>query len=409
MPTASSAPAAPIQKSWYRCLHVRGPILKSPLFTCLSWLVVMAQTPQDTQKAVAALEQQVQAYLQQQKPQLAIPVLRELVLIEPRNVNAQANLGVLLFFQGGYSEAMPHMRAALQLQPDLWRVEALLGIAEKRSGDPKLAQDDLERAFTHVDDKKIQIQAGLELMELDSAAAQLSKALAVAAKLEELTPEDPQILFAASELSRQMMNQSLLSMAIVGPDSAEMHMMMAGELGRQGDIANAVTQFREALRLNPNLPGAHFELAEQLRRSSDPALNAQAEGEYRAALKVNPYDELAWRQFGGLVEANGDFKTAEEYYRRALTLQPTDSEAQTGLAIALISMNRTSEAISLLESAVKEDPTNTVAHFRLSMLYRRAGRAAEAQHELDEFQHYNELKDKLGKVFKQLATPKGPK
>ena len=47
-------------------------------------------------------------------------------------------------------------------------------------------KDDLERAFPSLDDKKIQIEAGLELVELDSAAAQLDKALSVIVKLEEL-------------------------------------------------------------------------------------------------------------------------------------------------------------------------------------------------------------------------------
>ena len=77
------------------------------------------------------------------------------------------------------------------------------------------------------------------------------------------------------------------------------------------------------------------------------------------------------------------------------------------MAIALISTNRTSEAIPLLESAAQDDPTNMVAHYRLSILYRRAGRAQEAQRELELFQHYKEVKDKLDKVFKQLAGPGG--
>ena len=81
------------------------------------------------------------------------------------------------------------------------------------------------------------------------------------------------------------------------------------------------------------VPGAHFELAEQLRTSSDPALNAQAEDEYKAAIKVNQYDALSWRQLGGIMTAKGDFKTAEEDYQKALALQPKDSEAKTGLAI----------------------------------------------------------------------------
>ena len=378
------------------------------LVVSLPWLALMAQNTQDVQQKVGTLEQQAQKYLQEQKPQLAIPVLREVVSLDPKNVNARGNLGVLLFFQGNYAESIPHMRAALQLQPDLWRIVALLGIAEKRTGDLKAAQNDLERAFSNLNEEKIQIDTGLELIEIDSASGQLDKALSVAAKLEELAPQNPQILFVTHQLSRQLMYQSLLSMMMVAPDSAEMHMLMAGEFGRQGDSTKAIAQYREAIRLNPLLPGAHFELAEQLRTSPNPALNAQAEDEFKAAIKVNPYDEMSWRQLGGIMAAKNDFKAAEENYRKALVLQPKDSEAKTGLAIVLISVNQTNEAISLLESALKDDPTNTAAHYRLSGLYRRVGRMADAQREMDAFHHYQEVKDKLGKVFKQLAGQTGP-
>ncbi len=333
------------------------------VITCLSWGALIAQTAEGLQQKIAALERQAQQHLQDQNPQLAIPVLREIVSLDSQNVNAQANLGVLLFFQGSYGEAIPNLRAALQLHAELWKIQALLGMAQKRTGNPKAAQENLERAFPNLDDKKIQIEAGLELIELDSASAQLDKALSVAAKLEELAPQNPQILLAAYQISRQMMDQTLLNMIITAPDSAEMHMIMAGELGRQGDHVGAIAQYREAIRLKPMLPGAHFELAEKLRTSPDSAMNAQAEDEYKAAIKVNPYDHLAWRQLGGVLAAKGDFQTAEEDYKKALAFQPKDSDAETGLAIVLISLNRTNEAIALLERAVKDDPTNLAAHY----------------------------------------------
>lgn len=396
-------------------MHVNSTVSRAPFAAlfALSWLVLIAQNPRNLQPTTGALEQRAQQYLQDQKPRLAIPVLREIVSLDPGNLNARGNLGVLLFFQGDYAGAIPHMRAALQLKPDLWRIAALLGIAEKRTGDAKQAQNDLERAFPNLDDKKIQAQAGLELIEIYSASAQLAKALFVVSRLEELVPENPQIPFISYQISRQMMDQSLLNMMVLAPDSAEMRMMMANALGRQGNQADAIAQYREAIRLNPSLPGAHFELAEQLRAASDPSLNAQAEAEYKAAIRVNEYDEKSWRQLGSTMAAKGDFKTAEENYRKALALVPNDADAKTGLANVLVSLNRADEAVLLLESAVKDDPTSIEAHYRLSMLYRRAGRTADAQRETDAFERYKAVKDKLDRIHKQLAgavreAPAGP-
>lgn len=367
-------------------------------------LAAAAQVGPGQEQTIEALDQQVQTYLHEQKPDLAIPVLRQILSLDSKNLNANANLGVLLFFQNSYSEALPPMRTALQLKPDLWRIQALVGIAEKRTGDPIAAEKDLQQSFSKLEERKIQKQAGLELVELDSSFGQLAQAASVTEKLEELLPQDPQVLFTAWRISSQMMDQSLLNMLLVAPESAEMHMIIGGQLGREGNHTGAVAQYRQAVRLNPHLPGVHFELAQQLSASPDPAMNAQAEGEYKAAVQENQYDVEAWSRLGDSVAARGDFKTAEEDYRRALAVRPKDSDAQTGLAIALISMNRIDQAIPLLESAVKNDPTNIAAHYRLSVLYRRVGRTADAEHEMSEFKHYNDLKVTMGHVFQQVRV-----
>src|SRR5690348_11504356 len=125
------------------------------LTLCLNGPALRAQTPPGAHQSVEALEQRAQEYIQQQKPQLAIPVLRELVSVDPKNSSAQGNLGVLLFFDGKYAEAIPYMRSAVGSEPGLAKIEALLGIAEKRTGDAKAAQNHLEHAFESLDDKKI--------------------------------------------------------------------------------------------------------------------------------------------------------------------------------------------------------------------------------------------------------------
>jgi len=373
-----------------------------------SSLLSPAQTSPETSQKVAALEQQIQNFLREQKPQSAIPLLRQIVALDPKNLNAHANLGVLLYFQGSFADAIPEMRSALESQPDLWRIKALLGLAEKRTGDPAAAQADLEQAFPNLNEEKIKKQAGLELIEIDTAFGQFANALSITEKLQELLPQDPQILVAAYEISSQMTKQSLLDLALVAPDSAELQMIMGGELGRQGEHEKSVARYREAIRLNPNLPGVHFELGEQLRSSPDPKLNALAADEYKAAVKINPYDEKSWSRLGESVAAKGDFKAAQEDYRKALALQPKDSDAETNLAITLISLNQLTEVIPLLESAVKDDPANIVAHYRLSVQYRRAGRIADARREMDQYNHYKGLKDKLSQVFQQERAQSSP-
>jgi tetratricopeptide (TPR) repeat protein len=371
-------------------------------------LALLAQSSPDVSQKVDALARQAQTYLQEQKPLAAIPLLRDILSLDPKNLNAHANLGVLLFFDGSFADAIPELRAALEIQPDLWRIRGLLGIAEKRTGDLTAAQSDLEQAFPNLSDKKFQKQAGLELIELDSSSGQFAKAMAVTATLEEEMPEDTQIIFAAYEISSQLLEQSMLNMVLAAPDSAELRMIIGGELARQGEHEKAVVKYREAIKLNPHLPGVHFELAEQLRSSPDPKLNAQAEDEYKAAVQENQFDEKAWYRLGEAAAARSDFKTAQEDYNKALALQPRDSDAQTDLAIALISQGQTKEAISLLESAIQDDPTNIVAHYRLSVQYRRAGRTADAQHQMDEYNHYKGLKDKLGQVYQQVHAQNTP-
>lgn len=377
----------------------------------LRFPILFAQEAPGSKDKLQSLEQEVQKYLHEQKPELAIPLLRQIISLDPSNVSAHGDLGVLLFFQNNYPEAITELRAALNLVPKLWRMEALLGIAEKRTGDLISAKSDLEQSFPNLDDAKIQKQAGLELIEIISASGELDEATTVIAKLEKLMPEDPQVLFAAYQISLQMTDRTLLSMAIAAPNSAELHMMIADQFVLQGDGENAIAQYREAIRLNPRLPGVHFELAVQFKDSSNPALKAQAEHEFRSALNQNQFDEKAWRGLGEVMADKGDTQAAKEDFTKALSLYPKDSDAETDLAKLFISSDDNKSAMPLLESAVKDDPTNAVAHYQLSALYRQAGRMADSQHEMDEFAHYKSLRDELAKVFRQFRQqndPSGP-
>jgi cytochrome c-type biogenesis protein CcmH/NrfG len=186
-----------------------------------------------------------------------------------------------------------------------------------------------------------------------------------------------------------------------------MHQLMGHEMARQGNMAGAIAHYREALKLDPQLPGLHFELAEMLGASSDGSGAAEAESEYKAALAANPFDATSECRLGEIAAKRANSTDALAHYARASEIQPDSAEANLGMARTLVSLRQPEKARPFLERAVRLDPSNASAHFRLAALYRSTGRAEEARRELAEFQKYKEMKERLKEIYGQMRLTSG--
>lgn len=62
-------------------------------------MAAAAQTGSGREQTIGALEQQVQKDLHEQKPELAVPVLRQIISLDPKNLNAMRILVYCCFFR----------------------------------------------------------------------------------------------------------------------------------------------------------------------------------------------------------------------------------------------------------------------------------------------------------------------
>lgn len=383
--------------------HVGQPVYFG--LSCL-WVLVLGMTgfAQTSSMSTEEHKRRANEFLSARQPEKAMVELSAVVAAEPANIDAQANLGVLLHFAGRHGAAIEHLREALRLSPDLPKLQGLLGLSEYQLQQIEPAQQDLSAALDTISEPQFRKQVGLALVEIDAARLDFIKAADVVSTLLQQAPSDPELLYASYRIHTDMAGDALLSLSLAAPQSGEMQQAIAHELMRNRDVAGAIASFRKAIVANPNLPGIHFELGEALRESDSQENRAAAEHEYALALERNPREVQAAVRLGDFHSDRGELDLAATLYQRALGEQPNNADALLGMSRVLSERNENEKALPLLEQVLQADPTNMLAHFRLSALYRKLHRPEDARRELADYQKYKAIKDKLREVYVAMRT-----
>jgi len=119
---------------------------------------------------------------------------------------------------------------------------------------------------------------------------------------------------------------------------------------------------------------------------------AQAEMEANQANTLMPQDPTTMAVMGNIKIANSEFVAAENLYREALKIEAENIFATQGLAILLVRTNRSSEAIDLIETTLRTNPStwkkNPASHAsllrQLSVLYTEDNRTDHAMSALEQ-------------------------
>jgi tetratricopeptide (TPR) repeat protein len=376
------------------------------LFVATPALVAQSASPSVPTGEVAADLQRAQEALKANDQATAKSAFQAAVKLDPANVEAHANLGVLAFFHGDCIAAEQEFRSALLSAPSLTKAQALLAVCEKKLGQPS-AQADMESSFAKLDDdNKLRTQVGIELADIYYQQGEMERTASVLHTLLNLNPDNVDILFFAQRVYSELADDTLNKLAVLAPNSARMEELIAERLINAGNLKAATEHYRKALEINPSLPGMHLELAEALMESSpnDAATQKEALKELDDAIKVDGDSPKIECELGRIAVLQSDTAHALTHYQRAYQLDQHSATAQMGLAQLLEMEDKPQEAATYLRMAVASDPFNAEAHYKLAQLDRKLHLDDEQKKEIKLYLEIRASRDKVKELYREMSS-----
>jgi tetratricopeptide (TPR) repeat protein len=310
----------------------------------------------------------------------AIPLLEELVKLNPRSPEILANLGLAYYSTSRYEKAAESYRQALKLDPRLPHAGAFLGMAEAEAGHYQEALPYLEKAFATEKDKDLKRMVGINLEQLHVGLHQPLKAAEVTQILLRDHPDDPDVLYVATRLYFQLSSILAGRMIEVAPNSFRVRQLVGDLLEAHKQYAPAAIQFRKAIALAPNAPGLHYRLGLMLVRSSnEPAAWEEARQAFEKELEIDPTHARCYVELGEISRKRGQLDEAQKLFEQGLQINADLPEAHVGLGRIQVARGNLEQALAEMQEAVRLAPASELAQFELFQVLSRLGRKEEAK------------------------------
>jgi tetratricopeptide (TPR) repeat protein len=304
-------------------------------------------------------------------------LFRRVVQIKPEFASGHAHLGLLYVQTGRLDEAVPELSEAVRLDPA--RTDAL---------------DALVRIW------RDQAQAAAKIGDSSAAMALLIDA-------RKLAPKNADVQFEFGMAALQMSLWEDASGAF--QQSLHLHNndpMVFWGLGRafmgESKFEEARQQFASYVALRPADSAGHCALGMTFAALQQ---STEARAQFEQSIALEPAQTESYYRLGQLYLDSKDLDSAGKNLLVVLERDPKHAGALAALGRIDFERKQYTEAIDLLQRAIANDETLSVAHYYLGLSYSRMGRKAESDQELQRAVRLEQQGTEKQRTIFKIADP----
>ena len=317
---------------------------------------------------------------------------RAIVRLRPALAEAEVNLGLSLFLQKKYEEAIRAFENGLKIKPEMANAWLFLGICQFNVNRPREAIPVL-RKFTahHPEDIQGQYFLGLAHLALEQYQEAANALLAARA----IEPRNVDVLYhlaqsylgqARSEPARleplsRLYEDAVKEIAGIDPQSFRIAQLRAGYYEAAGKKAEAIRELEKLLEHDPKIRGLHYTLGCLYieGRQYDKALK-----QLDAEMSLDAPYPRTYFQLGHVYVALEKPAQAIPLLRKAIQVEPESASlVWVDIGRAHRALNQADQAVSSFEKAIELGERNASVYYQLAMAAKSAGDSKRSREALE--------------------------
>jgi tetratricopeptide (TPR) repeat protein len=346
-------------------------------------------------------------YLLRNAPEKTISELKEVVRLEPNNLEANYKLARLLLSRGQTNEAIVVIEKVDSKSPAF---VTLLGDAYLKKGDISKAEGNYLQALAA---QKDNADAALGLARVSQSRGDLKTAQAYFSRARAQAGNSPDLLYKVGVTALGLRDfdeaQAALEQAVkLKPGEASYLTALGATWLKKADLFTAEQIFRRAIELQPDNAQTQLYLGYVLYKQKK--FN-EAKGYLEKSIKADALVSEPFYYLGLIAQEANEDEQAVTLLEKAIQAAPSFANAHVALGASYLKLKDYPHAQKELELGVSLNPDDSKAHYQLAVLYARLKDPKRAQAEMqivERLKSVEQSEKKEGDTFVISPVPNLP-